>query len=244
MPSTCFKPTSRDTAWCPTFADSFSGTKLNTSVWSTCYPWMAAPSGCTNFGNHEYEWYLPSQARVYRNTLNLVAQRIPTPGKTAHGVAERYSCRSGMVTTYPGFRFQYGYVQIVARIPDGPGLWPALWLAAANLGSTPEIDILEHWGVSANARVGLHPTGATNSFSYYSEPITADLSASWHTFALSWTASSLIWFIDGREVMALNKRTPHQAMYLIANLAQYSTPQFASGCSGTMTIRAVEVWQP
>ena len=74
-----------------------------------------------NFGNstHESEWYLPSQVKVENGTLNLVAKREPTAGTAANGNSRTYYCRSGMVTTYPGFRFRYGYLQIVARIPAG-----------------------------------------------------------------------------------------------------------------------------
>ena len=119
-------PPGLNPAWRPAFTADFSGSRLNTSVWATCYPWMDTPSGCTNFGNTEYEWYLPGQDQVSGGVLHLVAQRTPTPGMTADGTPKAYSCRSGMVTTYPGFRFQYGYVQVVAQIPNGPGLWPAL----------------------------------------------------------------------------------------------------------------------
>ena len=51
----------------PEFDASFTGSRLNTSVWSTCYPWIHDGGGCTNFGNAktEHEWYLPSQDRVY-----------------------------------------------------------------------------------------------------------------------------------------------------------------------------------
>jgi beta-glucanase (GH16 family) len=232
-------------AWRPAFAANFSGSRLNTSVWATCYPWMDVSSGCTNFGNNEYEWYLPAQDRVAGGVLQLVAQHVPTQGQTVDGAPKEYSCRSGMATTYPSFRFEYGYVQVVAQIPNGPGLWPALWLAAADQKWPPEIDILEHWSSAARSRVSLHPTGATHNFSYFAKPATANLAVGWHTFGLSWTATKLTWFIDGKAVLSLSKNVPHQLMYLIANLAQASPPQSAGGeCSGTMLIRSVEVWRP
>ena len=157
-------------AWRPAFVADFSGSELRTSVWSTCYPWQEQPSGCTNFGNPEYEWYLPSQVRQSGGILHLVAQHVPTQGQTADGGAKQYSCRSGMVTTYPGFRFEYGYVQVVVRLPDGPGLWPAFWLLASDLKWPPEIDIFEHWSNIDYVRVGLHPPGATDNFSYSAKP--------------------------------------------------------------------------
>ena len=142
------------------FDSNFSGSTLNTSVWATCYPWAQPTSGCTNFGNTEYQWYLPSQDQVSGGILHLAAQRLPTPRQDRNGAPKEYLCRSGMVTTYPSFHFKYGYLQVVARIPFSTGLWPALWLAAMNHWP-PEIDILEHWGVSAQTTAVHFPPGSS-----------------------------------------------------------------------------------
>lgn len=223
------------------FASDFSGSRLNTKIWGTCYPWAHAQAGCNNFGNKEYEWYLPSQVRVSGGVLHLVAQRIPALGQNAQGASMQYSCRSGMVTTYPGFRFKYGYVQVVAQVPGGPGLWPALWLLAANLRWPPEMDILEHYGPpNVRTNVALHPVGAPGITKFLD---TDNLSSGWHTFGLSWTSSRLVWFIDGQAVLTTSQHIPHQPMYLIANLAVYQPPSGDQGCEGTMLIRSIKVWQ-
>ena len=70
----------------PEFAATFTGRKLDTSVWSTCYPWMDLPTGCTDFGNgDEFQWYLASQDVVSNNVLGLTAQRGLTPGFDKQG---------------------------------------------------------------------------------------------------------------------------------------------------------------
>ena len=225
----------------PTFASDFSGSRLNTKIWGTCYPWAHTKAGCTNFGNTEYEWYLPSQVRVSGGVLHLVAQRILTVGRNAQGAPMHYSCRSGMVTTYPGFRFKYGYVQVVAQVPGGPGLWPALWLVAANLRWPPEIDMLEHYGPpDVRTDVAVHPVGAPAVTKFMD---IANLTSGWHTFGLSWTSSRLVWFIDGTAVLTVSHHIPHQPMYLIANLAAYQPPAGGQGCEGTMLIRSIKVWK-
>jgi beta-glucanase (GH16 family) len=230
-----------DTGWKLTFDPGFSGSRLNTSVWATCYPWARAASGCTNFGNsHEYEWYLPSQDQVSQGILHLVARRIATPGTNRDGAPEEYFCRSGIVTTFPSFRFEYGYLQVVARIPLATGLWSAFWLAAANQHWPPEIDILEHWGANDDTAVYLHPVGASR---IGARPVTGNLAAGWHTFALYWTRTRLVWFIDGRAVLSTDQHIPQQPMYFIANLAGTSPPG-TGGCTGTLLVRSVKVWQP
>jgi beta-glucanase (GH16 family) len=222
----------------PRFSASFTGNQLDQSTWATCYPYMDLPTGCTNFGNPEYQWYLPSQVHVADGDLSLVARRTPTAGTTKSGAAHEYDCRSGMVSSYPSLKFEYGYLQIVARIPAGAGLWPALWLAAANESWPPEIDILEAWD-GTKAGVFLHPVGGRRARA----TIPAKLAFGWHTFALSWSRSQLTWIIDGKAVLTVRSHVPHQKMYLLVDLAESLAPSHPSDCTGTLLVRSVKLWQ-
>jgi beta-glucanase (GH16 family) len=226
----------------PQFAATFSGSTLDTAIWATCYPQMKQ-SGCTNFGNKETQWYLPSQDQVSGGLLHLVARREPTQGTTASGTPEVYGCRSGMVTSYPGFRFKYGYLQIVARIPSSPGLWPALWLVPANIHKwPPEIDIVESWGKGAFAGAFFHPypRHTKPDRGLIRPPLRA---AGWHTFALSWTKTQLTWLLDGRVILTVRNRVPHLKMFLIADLAAYLPVGGVNQCSGSLLIRSVKLWK-
>jgi beta-glucanase (GH16 family) len=228
--------------WKLTFSSNFSGAKLNTKVWATCFWWAAPGAGCTNYGNgtEDKEWYLPSQVQLSGGVLHLVAQHQATAGRTSKGTAEVYSCRSGMVTTDPGFRFEYGLVQVTARIPYNTGLWSGLWLAAANHKWPPEIDILEHWDAQQQAKVYLHPTTGPRQGGPVFTP--GNLSQGWHTFRIYWTKSLLAWYIDGVRVFATTTHIPAQATYLIMNLADVSTA--TGSCDGTLLVKSVKVWQP
>jgi beta-glucanase (GH16 family) len=226
------------TGWNMTFNADFSGPTLDNKVWATCYWWAA--TGCTDNPKVEKEWYLPSQVQVSGGVLNLVAQRKPTQGTSANGSAEEYFCRSGMVTTEPGFNFTYGLIQIVAKIPYGAGLWPALWLGASNRQWPPELDILEHWHSDPQAKVYDHPVGAHSFGGPVSTP--DNLSLGWHSYSLLWTKNSISWYIDGVKVYSTGSHIPHQAMYFIADLADDSSA--SGGCAGTLEIQSVKVWQP
>jgi beta-glucanase (GH16 family) len=221
---------------------TFTRPKLDKSIWDTCYPWIAHQAqGCTNFSNTEIEWYKPSQVQISDGVLNLVARRIPTTGLTQAGARHEYQCRSGMVTTHPGFNFEYGYVQVVARIPNGKYLWPALWLAASNYQWPPEMDILEHWGPPANfSGAYFHPSGAETVNMRI--PPSIRLADTWHTYALDWTPSQMTWYIDGQALLSVDQDIPHQDMYFIANVASNGSSQY-SPCSGTLQISSVKVWQ-
>lgn len=221
------------------FDGTFPGTELDTQAWATCYPW--ASGGCTNFGNADdpdLEWYQAPQDQVSGGALHLVAQRVPTTGLNKNGAAKEYGCRSGMVTTYPSLRFQYGYVQVTAQIPFGKGLWPALWLAAANQKWPPEVDLLEHWGSEAAGAVYLHPLTGARQGGQVNMP---GLATGWHTFGLYWSKTTLAWYYDGTQVLTTSAGVPRQDMYLIANLADDDTG--VGSCSGSLLIKSVEVWQ-
>jgi beta-glucanase (GH16 family) len=230
--------------WKSVFSQGFPGKKLNTKIWGTCYPWQTDPAkGCTNFGNsNEYEWYLPSQDIVSDGVLHLTAKREITHGFTSTGAPRTYYCRSGMVTSYPSFKFEYGYVRVVAWVPPGAGLWSAIWLAAANLKWPPEIDLVEHWGEPYPLTgVYYHPLHAHGQKVHLSPAENSLLQSGWHTYSLSWTKTRVTWFIDGKAVMTAAYASPHQKMYLIMNLADYKHPK--STCFGEVRVKSVKIWQ-
>jgi beta-glucanase (GH16 family) len=222
----------------PVFEATFGGHRLNTKDWDTCYP-LDSQRGCTNFGNPmETEWYLPSQVKVSGGVVHLVAQRKRTIGTTSTGKRKRYECRSGMITSYPGLKFEYGFVQVVAKIPHANGLWPALWLSAANGKYPPEIDMLESWGVNTETASFFHPVTGERSRAEYSPRLTRG----WQTYSLSWTSTRLRYYVGSRLVLTIRRHVPHQRMYFIANVAEY-LPAGSGRCNGQMEIRSVKIWK-
>jgi beta-glucanase (GH16 family) len=234
--------------WKLAFDPSFSGSSLDTSTWATCYDESDGSAGCTNNPSTENEWYLPSQVTESGGTLNLTAKEEATPGTSSSGAAETYGCRSGMVTSEPSFNFTYGLIQVTAKLPFGPGLWPALWLEPANGDWPPELDIMEHWYSEQDYKVYEHFTNATD---YLGGPVATpvNLSAGFNTFSLLWTSSQVTWYLDGTQVYTTTAHVPQQAMYFIANVADRNpangTTALVSGaCTGTMQISSVKVWTP
>jgi beta-glucanase (GH16 family) len=223
----------------PEFSATFSGSSVDTSTWTTCYPEMNLATGCTNFGNKEYQWYLPSQDRVSGGVLRLVAKREPTPGQTVQKTPKEYSCRSGVVTTYPSLQFEYGFVQVVAKIPHKPGLWSGLWLAAADNIWPPEIDMIESWGVDNETAAFFHP--ATKKLQQNKGNIPVSLTQGWQTYSVSWTKSEMEYFVGDTKVLTVTRHVPHQLMYFLADLAESVKPA-AGNCSGQLEIRSVKVW--
>jgi beta-glucanase (GH16 family) len=229
------------TQWRLAFSTDFPGTRLDTSTWAECYPWAPSHLGCSNFGNSdEMEWYLPSQVDVENGALALVAQRTPTEGTDVHGNPKMYSCRSGMVTTYPSVNFKYGFVQVVARLPFGKGLWPAIWLVPENGSWPPEIDIVEHWGTAPTSRATLH-TGKQNKQQRGTVNF-PDADKGWHTYTLYWTQSRISIYYDNKLALTTTKSVPQLAMYLLLDLADDNNSP--GSCAGTMYVKSVNIWEP
>jgi beta-glucanase (GH16 family) len=246
-PSTPAAPTqlagalSAPSNWKLAFSTDFPGTTLDTSTWAECYPWTPKPPGCTNFGNaDEREWYLPSQVHVENGALALVAQRTPTEGSDPNGNPKSYTCRSGMVTTYSSVHFKYGFVQVVARLPFGKGLWPAIWLIPSDGSWPPEIDIVEHWDTRLTASATLH-TGKQNAQQRGTIDF-PDADEGWHTYTLYWTQSRISVYYDRQLALTTTTSIPQQAMYLLLDLANENNSP--GSCSGTMLVKSVNIWEP
>ena len=122
------QPTSNMTA---TFASEFTKMSvLDTSQWR---PTVGVHGSLTD----ELEAYSPSDAFTMSNGAGL---RLKTEAKSTMG--RPYS--SGKVTTRGLFSQTYGHFEMMAKMPQANGIWPAFWLLPENGAWPPEIDILEY----------------------------------------------------------------------------------------------------
>jgi beta-glucanase (GH16 family) len=205
--------------------ESFDDHALDTNVWNTCHWW--GDEGCTISSNDELEWYRPEQVSVSGGALRLTADRIPTRGSDGRD----YDYRSGMVTTGPPdsdgseakVSWTYGTVEARLRVPEGRGLWPALWMLPADQESRPEIDIMEVIGQDPGQNImHFHPGDRSEESpsSRYRLPGGKTLAEGWHTLRLDWQPRRLTFFVDDKEVWRVNgEQVPDEPMYLVINLA-------------------------
>lgn len=149
---------------------------------------------------------------IDNGVLEIVARPTP-PGLSRALGGFRYT--SGLITTQPSFNQTYGYFEMRAKLPRGKGVWPAFWLLPSDLGWPPEIDVMESIGDPAFVWTTAH--SKVDKTPGVKHQVAPDV---FHTFAVSWDAKQLIWFVDGREVN--RQPTPpdmHKPMYLLANVA-------------------------
>jgi beta-glucanase (GH16 family) len=214
----------------------------------TCYPWWGiAPSGCTNHGNPEQQWYLPEQVSTGGGALRLTARRAATQGVDRDGNPVTFPYRSGIVTSARRFSFTYGYVEFRARIPKGQAMWPALWLLPADYSWPPEIDLMEGAGGNTS-KVSVTFHGADGRAPQrIVQANGVDFATGWHTFAVDWSPAALTWYVDGVEWMRVTEAVPAKPMYLLANLAvggPAGAVTDASPDEATFEVDYVKVWSP
>jgi beta-glucanase (GH16 family) len=217
----------QENGWTLIFGDDFNNGHLDINKWTTCYWWDN--NGCTNPGNHELEWYQPKNVQFDQQSLLLTANHEAVRGSDG----KTYDYTSGMVTTGRDtpdsstpvkFAFQYGLVEIRAKVTKGQGLWPAFWLLPANNSALPEIDVLEVIGMdTTTVNMTLHYKQPSGDVTKDGNAWTAgqDLSAGWHTYGVDWEPNYMIWYVDGVERWRVTDQAqiPAEDMYLLLNLA-------------------------
>jgi beta-glucanase (GH16 family) len=152
--------------------------------------------------NGEAQYYTagrPENARVEGGHLVITARREPWEGA-------KYT--SASVTSQGKFSFQYGKLEIRAKIPTGRGAWPALWLLGDNFPTADwprcgEIDLMENVGYDPDR---IHFTVHTGAFNHVKNTgvgraITVPRPYDeFHAFGLIWTPERIEFFFNGRKV--------------------------------------------
>lgn len=215
------------------FADEFGGTALDTSKWSSGYPWTN-PDGNYNRSTGEQQVYLPRNIVVSDGTVKLIAKRESVNGRP-------YT--SGMISSDPrngaGFLHTYGYIEARIKVPGGKGMWPAFWNLPWPVKWPPEIDIVEVLGDECIAEFHLHPEANYQG---------TNVCDTWHTYAVDWRPGKVVWYLDGVErYREEGDHAPSQPMYLLLNLAVGGTwpgsPDISTPFPGVMEIDYVRVYR-
>ena len=104
--------------------------------------------------NNEAQWYAPENVFQHDGRLVIEARSADFPcpayregNNNWRNSRKRIEWTSGAVITKDRFSFQYGRVEVSARIPVCKGAWPAIWLLGTGLPwpSNGEIDMMEYY---------------------------------------------------------------------------------------------------
>lgn len=134
------------------------------------------------------------------------------------------------------FAFQYGRLEVKAKIPRGRGTWPAIWLLGNNFRhgtSWPmcgEIDLMEHTGKQPNEIIfSLHTDAYNHRLNNHRTFVkrVENVFDQFVEYALEWTQDYIEFFINRTSVVRFLRNNDicdkcwpfNQKYYLIINLA-------------------------
>jgi beta-glucanase (GH16 family) len=149
---------------------------------------------------------------LHDGQLDLIAQPA-SPG--VRGDLGGLPYTSGMISSQPSFSQLYGYFEAGVKLPEGKGLWPAVWMLPADFSWPPEIDIMESIGNPMQAFMTVHSSKAKTKGTEVHPS-----SDGFHTYAVAWDAKEVVFYLDGIETQ--RGPTPadmNKPMYIVANLA-------------------------
>jgi len=152
-------------------------------------------NGEWGWGNGESQYYTSSlnNVKVEDGVLKITAKREDMVG---------YEYTSARIISKDKFEFQYGRVDIKAKLPTGVGTWPALWLLGANFNDVGwpacgEIDIMEHWGHDPTVIAGSIHTSMSHGDTWthgYSN--VNDYNEEFHIYSIDWNENRVQFFVD------------------------------------------------
>jgi beta-glucanase (GH16 family) len=244
--------------WQLLWGDDFSGDVINTANWT-----FDTGNGNNGWGNRELEFYTSRLENVYvaDGMLHIVARKEMYHGKY-------YT--SAKLKTHGLFSHKYGRFEFFARLPQGQGYWPALWLMPEGAvygrwAASGEIDVMENKGGDPGKIFGTIHYGGMFPHNTYSHgphfdfPPT-DSAQNFHLYAVEWTTNSISWSVDKYvyetqtnwwSSSRAGDRNPYpapfdQPFYIIMNLAvggQFGgNPDDTTVFPGEMQVKYVRVY--
>jgi beta-glucanase (GH16 family) len=158
--------------------------------------------------NAEKQYYTNDRrenVRVEDGNLIIEARKEDYPIPGSDGKTAEYT--AGSIETYgPDGAWQYGRIEVRAKIPTGRGMWPAIWMLPPAIGKVGwpkcgEIDIMENVGYDPLKLHGTIHTGAYNHVKKTEKGKYLELERPWetyHVYAIEWDANKIDFLIDDR----------------------------------------------
>ena len=180
------------------WADEFSADTLNLNCW-TFEMGDGCPGNC-GWGNNELQYYREDNTSIVDGNLVITAKKQNFGGQ---------DYTSSRIITKGKKQFKFGRIDIRAALPEGQGLWPALWMLGSNIDAVSwpacgEIDIMELSGDLPNRVLGtVHygPDPANSQQNSNAKYLSGDdnFHDEFHVFSINWE-NNLIQFLVDDEI--------------------------------------------
>ncbi len=223
-----------------TFHDEFNGSSVDYSVW------------------RKQMWWVPEH--------DLDTHRVED------GVVKMWSAKHSDgswefnnvdLNTDGTFAQRYGWFEIEAKLPPGPGQWPSFWLYAHNDATRPEIDIMEAYSClggdwcdgnrnpndyTGTLWMGDEGGGAEQISQRRATEVLGGLGAlsdDFHRYGAHWEPDGVTFFFDGRPLGdKIWTDRFNQEMYVVLGVGPFHEPLWdtPSGIEWSYQVNYVRVW--
>jgi len=197
--------------------EEFDQNSLDESVWTY-------ETGNNNgWGNQELQYYTEDNAVVEDDMLKITARAENTNG---------FDYSSARLKTENNFDFQYGRIEVRAKLPQGDGTWPAIWMLGSNFSQvgwpdTGEIDIMEHSGNDPGVIHGSLHFPDNSGGDAVSEITSVDnVSSEFHNYTVEWSENKILFAVDNQiyhEFINDPSLPFNQPFFIILNVAMGGT---------------------
>jgi len=200
------------------FEDQFDQATLNVEVWN-----YELGDGCPNncgFGNNERQIYTKENLRLKDGHLIITAVKTDS------------LYHSSRITTKDKFEFQYGEIEVRAKLPKGQGIWPAIWLLGNDISEvgwpkSGEVDIMEYVGKTPHEiHTTLHTPDSHGNSKNTRITTNESIEEGFHTYKAKWTKEAIVFYIDGEAVYTFDPEIKNdetwpfnKPFYILLNMA-------------------------
>lgn len=202
--------------WVLSWSDEFNGVELDAEKW-------VQEIACWGGGNDEKQCYTDrvDNVELVNGLLRIVALRESFTGPNNPNDSQQRTqpYTSGKILTQGLANWRYGRVEFRAKLPEGQGTWPAVWMLGGSgvYGDTwpllGEIDIMEavNLGARCDDCTGSDGENRTSSALHYGNNYPDNRSTmdrtnladnenpadAYHVWAVEWGEGQIKWFLDG-----------------------------------------------
>jgi beta-glucanase (GH16 family) len=187
------------------WAEEFEGPQVDPDAWT-----FEIGDGCPNlcgWGNNELQYYTDEEKNAKIADGKLIVSAVKKPGYNEYS--------SARMITKGKKEFQYGRIDVRARLPYGQGIWPAIWMLGANIDEVGwprcgEIDIMElvgHLPKVSHGTAHYDVDGWASKGSSYALTTGQTFSDEFHVFSILWEMNTIKWYVDYNKFFELSAET-------------------------------------
>ena len=181
------------------WSDEFNGEELDLSLWNR--EWREP-----GWTNKELQEYTQLSNNSFVRDGNLVIKAI----KSQKNGEDYYT--SGKLTGKKKTDFTYGKVVARAKVPQGQGFWPAIWMMPKDesyYGQWPkcgEIDIMEVLGSAVDIAYGTIHYGNPYASQQGTYTLTngTTYASDFHDYSIEWEPGEIRWYVDDELYFTAN----------------------------------------